>query len=277
MKSEGDVPAGAVLIVAPTGRDAALAAATLEGASLPASVCADIANLTARLADDTGALLIAEEALTPGQTPPLLERLREQPTWSDLPLLILTSGLAPEAASGRILNLFGATANVTLLERPLRSLTLVSAAQTALRARQRQYEVRDLIEQREKLLASISDGFSALDHEWRYTYANEKVAELAGVPREQLIGRKIWEVFPDAVGTEFYLRCHRAMEMRQADQLEVYYEPWHRWLETRIYPTAEGIAVLRTDVTERHEAAAQIEGERRSAPPGDRSGEYRDV
>ena len=258
MKPEGEVPAGAVLIVAPTGRDAALAAGTLQQAGVLAAICTDIGELAARLCDETGAVLIEEEALTPRQTPQLLERLRHQPTWSDLPLLILTSGSSVADASSRILNLFGATANVTLLERPLGSLTLVTAAQTALRARRRQYEVRDLIEQQEKLLASISDAFSALDHEWRYTYANQKVAELAGVPREQLIGRKIWNVFPDAVGTEFYVRCHRAMETREADHFEVYYEPWHRWLATRIYPTAGGIAVLRTDVTERHLAEAKL-------------------
>jgi PAS domain S-box-containing protein len=148
---------------------------------------------------------------------------------------------------------------VTLLERPLGGLTLISSARTALRARQRQRQLRDLVEQREKLLASISDAFSALDHEWRYTYANEKVAELAGIPRQQLLGRKIWDVFPDAVGSEFYSRCQRAMEMRQPDHFEVYYEPWRRWLETRIYPTAEGIAVLRSDVTERHETAAKLQ------------------
>ena len=259
MKSEGEIPAGAVLIVAPTGRDAALAAGTLGKAGLPSFVCASVGDLAARMTDDTGALLIAEEALTSAHTPQLLERLRQQAPWSDMPLLILTSGSAVEAASLRILKLFGATANVTLLERPLGSLTLVSAAQTAVRARQRQYQVRDLIEGREKLLASISDAFSALDHEWRYTYANEKVAELAGVPREQLIGRKIWDVFPEAVGGEFYQRCHRAKETQQPDRFEVYYEPWHRWLETRIYPTAEGIAVLRSDITERRLTAAKLQ------------------
>ena len=258
MNSEGEVPAGAVLIVAPTGRDAALAAGTLQQAGVLAAICANIGELAAHLCDETGAVLIEEEALTPRQIPHLLERLRQQPAWSDLPLLILTSGPGAEAASSRILSLFGSRANVTLLERPLGGLTLISAAQAALRARRRQHEVRELIAGREKLLASISDAFSALDHEWRYTYANEKVAELAGVPREQLIGRTIWEVFPDAVGTEFYVRCQRAMAMREADHFEVFYEPWQRWLETRIYPTAEGIAVLRTDITERRQTAARL-------------------
>lgn len=258
MNKRPDVPAGAVLIVAPTGRDAALAQGTLQQAGIPSFACGNVHELANAIDDNTGAILVEEEALRANQTPELLHRLREQPAWSDLPVLILTTGQGAERTSARLLSLFGAGANVTLLERPLGSLTLISAAQTAVRARQRQYEVRDLIEQREKLLASISDAFSALDHEWRYTYANEKVAELAGVPREKLLGRTIWEVFPDAVGTEFYVRCHRAMELREPDRFEVYYEPWHRWLETRIYPTAEGIAVLRTDVTERRQTAARL-------------------
>ena len=258
MKSKAEVAAGAVLIVAPTGRDAALAARTLQQAGIASVVCGSVSELAAHVSDSAGAALIAEEALDSAQTPQLLERLRQQPPWSDLPLLVLTSGMGGEAASRRILKLFGTAANVTLLERPLGGLTLISAVKTALRARRRQHEMRELIEGREKLLASISDAFSALDHEWRYIYVNEKVAELAGVPRERLIGRNIWEVFPEAVGAEFYTRRHRAMEMRQPDQFEVYYEPWHRWLETRIYPTAGGIAVLRTDVTERRETAAKL-------------------
>ncbi|HSH37791.1 MAG TPA: PAS domain-containing protein, partial [Chthoniobacterales bacterium] len=214
-------------------------------------ICGDLNELTQRLGDETGAVLLAEEALHPRYTPRLLSRLNAQPPWSDLPLLILTDRHGEEAASVRILRLFGEAANVTLLERPLGSLTLVSTARTALRARRRQHEVRELLGQRETLLASISDAFSALGTDWRYTYVNQKVAQLAGVPREELIGRNIWEVFPDAVGTEFYQRCHRAMETRQADHFEVYYEPWQRWLETRIYPTTQGIAVLRTDITDR--------------------------
>lgn len=265
MKRKGELPAGAVLIAAPTGRDGALAAATLRSAGIANADCVTLARLVERLTQETGAAVIAEEALNPTDAPKLLDWLSRQPAWGDLPLLILTSGLAPEEASSRILKFFGAKANVALLERPLRSVTLISAVQAALRARQRQYEVRDLLAQRETLLASISDAFSALDHDWRYTYVNPKVAELAGIPRHELIGRNIWELFPEAVGTEFYVRCHRAMQEKVSDRFEGYYEAWHRWLETRIYPTSEGIAVLRVDISERkrqedfaREAAAQL-------------------
>jgi two-component system, chemotaxis family, CheB/CheR fusion protein len=271
MSSRRDVPAGAVLIVAPMGRDAALAASTLEQAGVPSAPCADLAELTQLLNDTTGAALVAEEALSSGGVPQLLDWLRQQPTWSDLPLLILTNAHRPEESSARILHLFGATANVALIERPLGGITLVSAVQTALRARRRQHQVRELVEQRETLLSSISDAFSALDHEWRYTYVNAKVAELAGISREQLIGRVIWEVFPTAVNTEFYHRCHRAMETKQSDHFEAWYEPWQRWVETRIYPTAEGIAVLRADITARKNSELALQQAKQEAEQANRA------
>ena len=55
-----------------------------------------------------------------------------------------------------------------------------------------------MIEQRETVLTSISDAFSAIDREWRYTYVNEQVAKLAGRTKEEMVGRNIWEIFPDA-------------------------------------------------------------------------------
>ena len=180
-----------------------------------------------------------------------LKSLRAQPPWSDLPLLILTSGSKADDAHRRILNLFGLNANVTFLRRPLRGLTLVSAVQAALRARRHQFAVRDLIEERETVLASISDAFSALDRNWRYTHANEKVAVLAGIPASKMIGRVIWEVFPDAVGTEFYDRCQSVMRTGQASHGEFFHAPWGRWLDVRIYPTKGGIVIFRGDITER--------------------------
>jgi PAS domain S-box-containing protein len=123
----------------------------------------------------------------------------------------------------------------------------------ALRARRRQREVRDLLQQRESVLSSISDAFSALDRDWRYTYVNDRVAELAGLAKDEMVGRVIWDIFPEVVGTEFYDRCHRARESQQPEHFEIFYEPWRRWLDTRIYPTKEGIVIFRADITERRE------------------------
>ena len=159
----------------------------------------------------------------------------------------------------RALDIFGPRANVTLLERPLRTVTLVSTMKVALRARRRQREVRDLIRERETVLASISDAFSALDRQWRYTYVNDKVAELAGWPKEKMIGRVIWEIFPEAIGGEFYEHAQRVMQTGEPSHGEFHYLPWNRWLDTRIYPTKNGIIIFRADITERkkHEELAR--------------------
>ncbi len=241
----------AVLVLAPRGRDGAQATETLLSNDIIARPCTDLIDLAQNFDQSTNAIIIAEEALVPEALLVLLDLLGQQPPWSDVPVIILTAPGSGERASIQALETFGPAANVILLERPLRSVTLVAAAKVALRARRRQRQVRDLISERETILSSISDAFSALDRNWRYTFVNEKVAELAGRPREEMIGKVIWEVFPDAGKGEFYERCQRAMESRQPDQFELFYKPWGRWLETRIYPAPDGIVIFRADITQR--------------------------
>ncbi|MGI8819411.1 MAG: ATP-binding protein [Chthoniobacterales bacterium] len=248
-----EAPPGAVLIVAPIGKDAVLAAEVLKQAGIGAKACPNLDRAAQSLGDTTTALLLAEEALVAAQLPALLLALQQQPSWSDIPVIVLTSKGGSERMSVQAVDIFGPAGNVTLLERPLHGVTLISTMKVALRARQRQYQVRELIEQRETLLASISDAFSSIDYDWRYTYVNEKVAELAGLPKEKMLGRKVWEIFPDAVGTEFYTLAHEAMENRRAVQGEFFHAPWGRWLDTRIYPTKGGIVIFRADITPRKE------------------------
>ncbi|MEY2502950.1 MAG: hypothetical protein QOI07_3284 [Verrucomicrobiota bacterium] len=249
-RKKGDDSRGVVLIAAPLGQDAVLAARVLEGAGIGTKICERLSEVADRMDETTNAILVAAEALAASEIRPLLERLQQQPAWSDLPLILLTSSGGGDEMSRRALEIFGASANVTLLERPLQAVTLVSVLQGALRARHRQYEVRDLIEQRETVLGGISDAFSALDFQWRYTFVNDRVAELAGVPKEKLLGRVIWEIFPGAVGGEFYHRCQQVMETRQPAHGDFFYEPWGRWLDTRIYPTKDGIVIFRADITD---------------------------
>ena len=107
--------------------------------------------------------------------------------------------------------------------------------------------------------SSGEHSFSALDRDWRYTHVNDRVAELAGWPKEKMIGRVIWEVFPEAVGTEFYEQCQRVMQTGEPGHGEFFYAPWNRMLDTRIYPTTDGIVIFRADITERkrHEELAR--------------------
>src|SRR5215472_18213909 len=115
MASDGQ--SGRILIVAPVGRDAAVIASLLNDHGHPAHVCSGAAEAAAQAAS-AGALVLTEEALERAHVPALLRELGAQPAWSELPVIILTSG--GEKRSARLLDLAAAAAgSITLLERPL--------------------------------------------------------------------------------------------------------------------------------------------------------------
>jgi signal transduction histidine kinase len=135
-----------VIIVAPVGQDAAAMAALLDNQGFETQICDGSVEYSREVIDRAGALLLTEEAL---ESPPgslLLDALKAQQPWSELPLIILTSG--GESRRAGLLNLAAAAAgSVTLLERPISTLTLTHSVQVALRSRRRQYQVRDLVAQ----------------------------------------------------------------------------------------------------------------------------------
>ena len=155
-----------VLILAPTGRDAELARSTLRGAGLAAETVPNVDALCAAIGEGCGAAIITEEALTAAAMQCLRDELQKQPAWSDLPLLIFTSRPSAELAV-RSFEQLGASANVTMIERPVRVKTMISAAQAALRARRRQYEVRTLLGELEHRVEERDHFLAMLSHELR--------------------------------------------------------------------------------------------------------------
>jgi signal transduction histidine kinase/CheY-like chemotaxis protein len=129
-----------VLILAPSGRDAILIAETLARARLRTEVCDDLEKFVFHLQKNAAAGLLAQEALRAGSIAVLRNALREQPAWSDVPLILMTSRGGTDPAFTKLLEDGG---NVTLLERPVRMQTLTSLVGSALRQRRRQYELRD--------------------------------------------------------------------------------------------------------------------------------------
>jgi two-component system, sensor histidine kinase len=141
-----------ILVLAPTGRDASLAESVFRDADIPCHCCTDLLDVCEQLDAGAAALLIAEEALVPGQTSCLTDWLAEQAPWSDLPVLLLARRGADSAAVGAAMDRLG---NVTVLDRPMRIATLVSVARSALRARQRQYQTRGHLAEREQVEALL--------------------------------------------------------------------------------------------------------------------------
>src|SRR5687767_11410678 len=139
----------AVLVLAPTGRDAAMTSAALAGAGMQAQPCRDMAAVCDAIRAGAGALLVAEEAFDGTSFGMLARTLNDQEPWSDLPIVLLAGSDFNDSVerAGRVL---APLRNVMVLERPIRVSVLVTALQVALRARRRQYELRGHLAERER-------------------------------------------------------------------------------------------------------------------------------
>ncbi len=106
----------------------------------------------------------------------------------------------------------------------------------------------------DEILTGLNDHYVVFDHEWRYTYVNEAAVRTLRLPKEKLIGNVIWELFPEAVGNQFYQELHRVRDERQDISSEHYYQQWDMWFENRIYALPDGVSVLSIDITARKRA-----------------------
>lgn len=154
MDSKRTSPEDRLLILAPTGKDAVLTQSILSRAGMQAVTCRDIGQVRVELADGAAALLLAEEALAHDSKGHLVGWLAQQPPWSDLPVLVLARPGADSMAVAQAMDLLG---NVSVLERPIRVAALVSVVRTALRARQRQYQIREHLRERMRGEAALRD------------------------------------------------------------------------------------------------------------------------
>jgi len=134
-----------VAVFAPSGRDAPLTEVVLGKWNIRAVQYSSVDSMCMAVTRGVGALLIAEEALRGAALDRLLAALADQPAWSDVPIIVLTveGELSQMIATG--IETLASSGNVMLLERPVRVATLVTVVRTALRARRRQYDVRDYL------------------------------------------------------------------------------------------------------------------------------------
>ena len=154
--------AGRVLVLAPHGRDAAVAVQLLGEAGIGTHVCADVEQFQRALSDEACFAVVTQEALGSADLRGIVDWVARQATWSDFPFLILTQhGGGPDQNpdAARLLELLG---NVTVLERPFHPTTFVSVARTALKGRERQYDARtrieELFEGEERLRTALQAG-----------------------------------------------------------------------------------------------------------------------
>jgi len=152
--AEGVFREEAVLILAPTAKDAAVCRKVLEEAGVECAPCRDIGDVCAGIDGGAGSAVLSEEALTHETLELLRLAVRRQPAWSDFPLLVLTE---EGADSELVLHTLETLGNVTLLERPVRVPALVSAVRASLRARRRQYQIRDYVGESDRIAAALRE------------------------------------------------------------------------------------------------------------------------
>ena len=135
------------VIFTPTGKDGRLIAGLLERLEMPCHIAASVDQMCEFIREGAGAAIISEEAFVRNSINPLLDALRNQPPWSDFPVILLTVSGRVTIESERQRQLRQPLGNTFLLERPIRPETLLSTLEIALRGRRRQYQIRDQLRQ----------------------------------------------------------------------------------------------------------------------------------
>ncbi len=109
------------------------------------------------------------------------------------------------------------------------------------------------------ILENTSDAFYSLDRQWRFTYLNAQAEQLLSRSRQELLGRNVWQEFPEAVGTTFFDQYHQALANNESVRFEAYYPPLHGWFEVHVYPSGDGLAVYFQNINDRREAQELLE------------------
>jgi PAS domain S-box-containing protein len=263
------------LVLAPLGRDAAIATGILAEAALDTAACASLTALIAGLDEGAGLVVMTEEAIATADLAPFSNWLAVQEEWSDLPIILLTrrgGGLERNPAATRHLDVLG---NVTFLERPFHPTTLVSLARSAIRARRRQYEARArlLALQRSEaryrtLFENIEVGFCIIELvfgadgravDYRFVEANPAFERQAGFDPA---GRRMREVVPDHEQHwfDFYGEVARTGVAGRVEQGSATLGRWWDVYAFRIGEAAQRrIAVLFSDITARRSAELRLQ------------------
>ncbi|MEQ9624484.1 adenylate/guanylate cyclase domain-containing protein [Coleofasciculus chthonoplastes] len=157
---------------------------------------------------------------------------------------------ALQALSRQVINQMELRLNITRLNRQI--------------ARRREVEAKQRVSDQQvvELLESMTDGFFALDRQWRFTYVNQVGAQILQRQPEELLRQNIWDTFPDAVGSKFDRQYHKAMDQQTPVTFEAFYPPIRCWFEVRAFPSYEGLSVFFHDITQRKQTDAALKREK---------------
>lgn len=242
---------------------------------MEAQVCHDILELVSEIDRGCGAILLAEEALGASSVQALASQLARQPSWSEIPITVVTSGGEITGDTFRKLELFRTGGNVSVLERPFRPSTLVNTLQVAIGSRRRQYQVRDLLEERTAaaerfrfLAESMPQKIFTAAATGEVDYLNQQWCDFIGLPLEQIKGWG-WTQFIHPEDLEENVRLWKvSIETGNPFQFEHRFrrrDGVYRWHLTRAHALREpsGKVVMwigsNTDIHDQKQAAENLE------------------
>lgn len=263
-----------ILVLAPTARDADLAEVLFTRSSVQSQRCRDLAELIRELGEGAAAILVPEEALVASEGGQLAEWLRQQPPWSDLPVLVLARSGVDSTTIARAMEQLG---NIVVIDRPTRAASLVSAARTALRARQRQYQLRDQLAERERNLAaqaflgaiveSSDDAIISKTLDGTILTWNAGAERLFGYTAEEVIGHPILILIPPerhAEERDLLDRLRRAERIEHFETVRVAKDGRRIHVSLSVSPVRDssgaiiGASKVARDITQRKEVEAAL-------------------
>lgn len=135
---------------------------------------------------------------------------------------------------------------------------LVGAARNITEQKQAERSLRKTNRRLVNILESITDAFFSVDRQWRLSYLNPKAEALIKRSRQDVIGRNLWEAFPEVANTSIYHECHRALAKQVAVSVEEMRLPDGRWLQCHAYPSQDSLSIYIQNISERKGAEEQI-------------------
>ncbi|ACK70406.1 multi-sensor signal transduction histidine kinase [Gloeothece citriformis PCC 7424] len=189
----------------------------------------------------------------------LLQELRRNPLTEELPIILLSARAGEESlveglksgADDYLVKPFSARELLARIEATLKMAQL--RQQAAQKEQKLRAEAEAARQQITNIFESITDGFVAFDHQWRFTYVNQQAAQMLNQSREDLLGNQIWELFPETIGQECYQQLHQAFNEQITLTFEEFSPVFGRWFHLRVYPSSEGLSVYFRDITKAKE------------------------
>ncbi|MGL4619851.1 MAG: response regulator, partial [Chroococcidiopsis sp.] len=176
----------------------------------------------------------------------LLRSLRANLQTREVPIILLSARAGEEA---RVEGLEAGADDYLI--KPFSARELLARVEATLKLSQMRQEAA----RREQIiLERVTDAFIAFDRDFRYTYVNPAAAKLMQKTPEELLGKTLWEVFPDKIGSRFESEYRRALFEQVKVEFEAYYQPYDMWVEVHAYPSSSGLSLYYRDISDRKQA-----------------------